>query len=110
MLHSFFEWWVLIGMIKSFNLEGRRRAGQTLIGNWFEDRVWKDDFAQLLPTAHGSGLTAQPGYETKQVKTTYQKAYIPPVEQREKTLRKQAKIDEFRRSWTCPDPQRNPRP
>jgi hypothetical protein len=97
-------------MIKSFNLEGRRRAGQTLIGNWFEDRAWKDDYPVLLPTAHGMDLTAQPGYEHKRMMTMYQKAYRPPPELRERQLEKEARTRSMRQTWVCPDPQRNPRP
>jgi hypothetical protein len=78
--------------LKSFNLEGGRRLGQSLIGNWFEDRQWgserQNNFDVLLPTAHGWRLTAQPGFEHKKVKSMCQKVYIPPVEQYEKAMRK----------------------
>jgi hypothetical protein len=78
--------------LKSFNLEGGRQSGQSLIGNWFEDRSWgrdrQNNLDVLLPTAHGWRLTAQPGMEHKKVMTMSQKVYIPPPEQYEKAMRK----------------------
>jgi hypothetical protein len=97
-------------MIQAYNLEGCRRAGQTRIGNWFEDRFWNDDYPILLPTAHGPNLMAQPGYEHKKVCTMYQKKFRPPPELRAEQLRKDSKKRSMRTIWVCPDPQRNPRP
>jgi hypothetical protein len=76
--------------VRQFNLEGRRRAGQTLVGNWLEDRTWQDDFSVLIPNAHGPDLMAQPGYERKKMITTYQKSYCAPAAQREKSFQKPA--------------------
>jgi hypothetical protein len=80
--------------LKSYNLEGSRRSGQSLIGNWFEDRAWgserQNNLAVLRSSAHGYRLVAQPGFEHKKMKSMSQKVYIPPQEQYEKSLRKSA--------------------
>jgi hypothetical protein len=81
--------------LKSYNLEGARRSGQSLIGNWFEDRAWgserQNNLELLRSSAHGYRLTAQPGYEHKKVQSMSQKVYIPPAEQYEKSMRKSAR-------------------
>jgi hypothetical protein len=80
--------------LKSYNLEGARRSGQSLIGNWFEDRAWgmerQNNLDVLRSSAHGDRLMAQPGFEHKTVKSMSQKVYVPPQEQYEKSLRKSA--------------------
>jgi hypothetical protein len=82
--------------LKSYNLEAGRRSGQTLIGNWFEDRTWgserQNNLDVLLSSSHGMRLTAQPGYERKRVCTMSQKVYIPPNEQYEKAMRKSQRL------------------
>jgi hypothetical protein len=82
--------------LKSFNLEGSRRSGQTLTGNWFEDRAWgserQNNLDILRASSHGYRLTAQPGYEHKAMRTVYQKAYIPPSEQYDKSMRRSVAV------------------
>ena len=71
--------------LKSYNLLGESRAGQTLVGNWFEERQWQNNVRGMQRSAHGPEMTSQPGYENKVYKSNYQKTYIQH-EQRHKKL------------------------
>lgn len=42
--------------MKNYNLIGGDLAGQTLVGNWAEDRVWKEDKKALMRSSHGEEL------------------------------------------------------
>lgn len=77
--------------LKSYNLEGEARAGQTLVGNWYEDRHWQDNVRGMQRSSHGLQMTAQPGYEDKKYKSNYQKTYKPPEEHHRKLPPRQAR-------------------
>ncbi|OHS97550.1 hypothetical protein TRFO_36196 [Tritrichomonas foetus] len=64
--------------LKSYNLEGERKAGQTLNGNWFEDRQWQDNTRGIQRSCHGLDLTAQPGYENARYRSVYQETFVTP--------------------------------
>ena len=64
--------------LKSYNLQGEDKAGQTLTGNWFEDRVWKDNPRGIQRSSHGLDMTAQPGYEDTRYISTYQETFTRP--------------------------------
>lgn len=76
--------------LKAYNLEGQERAGQTFVGNWFEDRQWKEDTTKLMKTGHGLDLTAQPGYENAQFHSETQEAYKRPDVRHKKVPPRQA--------------------
>jgi hypothetical protein len=64
--------------LKSYNLEGERRAGQTLVGNWQEERGWQDNLGAVKRTGHGTDLTAQPGWADEVYDSTTHATYRPP--------------------------------
>jgi hypothetical protein len=64
--------------LKTYNLEGEDLAGQTLVGNWFEDRQWQDHSRGIKRAAHGADLVAQPGYERAVYQSTTRDTYRPP--------------------------------
>ena len=77
--------------LKNYNLEGDQKAGQTLVGNWFEDRGWQDDANKLKRTGgHGLTLTAQPGYENAQYNSEHREAFRPPDVRHKKVPPRQA--------------------
>jgi hypothetical protein len=82
--------------LKTYNLRGKRESGRTLVGNWYEDRVWQDDPNRIRKRSHGQKLTAQPGFENKRYKTAYQKAFIPPLEQTRKVEQREAELTAWR--------------
>jgi hypothetical protein len=79
--------------LKSYNLEGERHSGQTLVGNWSEDRHWNDNLRGLQRSTHGKDLTAQPGYEGTVYESTTQSAYRPPDVRHAKTPPRQSLRD-----------------
>lgn len=94
--------------LKSYNLVGDEKAGKTLVGNWLEEREWKDNISGLKRSTHGLDLTAQPGYEEARFQSETQSAYrapdvrhkkVPPREARRRvqamtTLSREMKAEE----------------
>jgi hypothetical protein len=81
---------ISIAALKNYNLEGEGCSGQTLVGNWFEDRQWEDHVQGIKRTAHGSDLTAQPGYEGSVYESTTHDTYRPPDVRHKKVPPRQA--------------------
>ena len=65
--------------MKSYNLEGAEKAGQTLVGNWFEEREWKEKPSELVKTGHGQTMLLYGPTDQSGVKTEYQISYAPPT-------------------------------
>jgi hypothetical protein len=82
-----------MAILKSYNLEGEELTGQTLVGNWFEDRQWDDHLVGIKRANHGSDITAQPGYENSTYISTTHDTYRPPDVRHKKIPPRQANRD-----------------
>ena len=53
--------------MKGYNLEGFEHSGKTLVGNWYEERQWQDNYSSIKRSCHDdiTGQFDDSVYETE---------------------------------------------